>query len=131
MVLPEENPIYGPFFGVMGAASAIIFSGKISWKMLSPKWPCEFVAERFLAAIKNSPTNGQSRLKTGRNLVTSCHESQLLHKDPKQFESFLRVNFSCVFAKKKKMHDALPPCLQLDFSSYSLFAHHFKAYTNR
>lgn len=22
------NPIYGPFFGVMGAASAIIFSGK-------------------------------------------------------------------------------------------------------
>ena len=28
MVLPEENPIYGPFFGVMGAAAAIIFSGK-------------------------------------------------------------------------------------------------------
>lgn len=28
MVLSEENPIYGPFFGVMGAASAIIFSGK-------------------------------------------------------------------------------------------------------
>jgi uncharacterized membrane protein YjjP (DUF1212 family) len=26
--LPEGNPIYGPFFGVMGAASAIIFSGK-------------------------------------------------------------------------------------------------------
>ena len=26
--LPEENPIYGPFFGVMGAASSIIFSGK-------------------------------------------------------------------------------------------------------
>ncbi|XP_047121678.1 V-type proton ATPase 16 kDa proteolipid subunit c-like [Schistocerca piceifrons] len=24
--LPEENPIYGPFFGVMGASSAIIFS---------------------------------------------------------------------------------------------------------
>lgn len=24
----NENPIYGPFFGVMGAASAIIFSGK-------------------------------------------------------------------------------------------------------
>lgn len=24
--LPETNPIYGPFFGVMGAASAIIFS---------------------------------------------------------------------------------------------------------
>lgn len=23
-----ENPIYSPFFGVMGAASAIIFSGK-------------------------------------------------------------------------------------------------------
>lgn len=26
--LSEENPIYGPFFGVMGAAAAIIFSGK-------------------------------------------------------------------------------------------------------
>lgn len=29
MALPEENPIYGPFFGVMGAAAAIIFSGKL------------------------------------------------------------------------------------------------------
>ena len=28
MVLSEENPIYGPFFGVMGAAAAIIFSGE-------------------------------------------------------------------------------------------------------
>lgn len=28
MALPEENPIYGPFFGVMGAAAAIIFSGE-------------------------------------------------------------------------------------------------------
>lgn len=27
-----EHPIYGPFFGVMGAASAIIFSGKITRK---------------------------------------------------------------------------------------------------
>lgn len=26
--LPETNPIYGPFFGVMGASSAIIFSGE-------------------------------------------------------------------------------------------------------
>lgn len=25
--LTETNPIYGPFFGVMGAASAMIFSG--------------------------------------------------------------------------------------------------------
>lgn len=25
--MSAENPIYGPFFGVMGAASAIIFSG--------------------------------------------------------------------------------------------------------
>lgn len=24
----DKNPIYSPFFGVMGAASAIIFSGK-------------------------------------------------------------------------------------------------------
>lgn len=28
MALSETNPVYGPFFGVMGAASAIIFSGK-------------------------------------------------------------------------------------------------------
>lgn len=28
MVLSEENPVYGPFFGVMGAAAAIIFSGQ-------------------------------------------------------------------------------------------------------
>lgn len=30
MVLGEENPVYGPFFGVMGAAAAIIFSGELS-----------------------------------------------------------------------------------------------------
>jgi hypothetical protein len=30
MVLTEESPVYGPFFGVMGAAAAIIFSGKLS-----------------------------------------------------------------------------------------------------
>lgn len=30
MVLDEQNPIYSPFFGVMGAASAIIFSGELS-----------------------------------------------------------------------------------------------------
>lgn len=29
MALGEENPVYGPFFGVMGAAAAIIFSGKL------------------------------------------------------------------------------------------------------
>lgn len=28
--MSSENPIYGPFFGVMGAASAIIFSGMYS-----------------------------------------------------------------------------------------------------
>ena len=27
--MESENPIYGPFFGVMGAASAMIFSGKL------------------------------------------------------------------------------------------------------
>lgn len=27
--IDEEHPVYGPFFGVMGAASAIIFSGKL------------------------------------------------------------------------------------------------------
>lgn len=26
-----DAPIYGPFFGVMGAASAIIFSGKTNF----------------------------------------------------------------------------------------------------
>jgi hypothetical protein len=28
--MASENPIYSPFFGVMGAAAAIIFSGKIT-----------------------------------------------------------------------------------------------------
>jgi len=28
MALDEAHPVYGPFFGVMGAAAAIIFSGK-------------------------------------------------------------------------------------------------------
>lgn len=37
MPLSEENPVYGPFFGVMGAASAIIFSGKISQRK-KRKW---------------------------------------------------------------------------------------------
>lgn len=35
MALSEENPVYGPFFGVMGAAAAIIFSGKPEF-LLSP-----------------------------------------------------------------------------------------------
>ena len=30
----DERPIYGPFFGVMGAASAMVFSGKLSLKAL-------------------------------------------------------------------------------------------------
>lgn len=29
MVLDEEHPVYGPFFGVMGAAAAIIFTCKL------------------------------------------------------------------------------------------------------
>lgn len=28
MAVADENPVYGPFFGIMGAAAAIIFSGK-------------------------------------------------------------------------------------------------------
>jgi hypothetical protein len=34
MGLPEESPVYGPFFEVMGAASAIIFSCKLSAKII-------------------------------------------------------------------------------------------------
>lgn len=30
MPIDQEHPVYGPFFGVMGAASAIVFSGE--WK---------------------------------------------------------------------------------------------------
>lgn len=30
-------PIYGPFFGVMGAASAIVFSGKYKIKLFNGK----------------------------------------------------------------------------------------------
>jgi len=42
MALPETNPVYGPFFGVMGASSAIIFSGKCFEKkvhrQIEQKW---------------------------------------------------------------------------------------------
>lgn len=31
--IDADKPIYGPFFGVMGAASAIIFSGKCDYKI--------------------------------------------------------------------------------------------------
>lgn len=31
--MDETKPIYGPFFGVMGAASAMIFSGKVHFKL--------------------------------------------------------------------------------------------------
>lgn len=37
MALPETNPVYGPFFGVMGAAAAIIFSGKYRGKKIKKK----------------------------------------------------------------------------------------------
>lgn len=30
----DENPAYAPFFGVMGAAAAIIFSGKFAHKTI-------------------------------------------------------------------------------------------------
>jgi hypothetical protein len=29
--LDEQHPVYGPFFGVMGAAAAIVFSGKLKF----------------------------------------------------------------------------------------------------
>lgn len=35
--MASQEPIYSPFFGVMGAASAIIFSGTYSWKFLKVK----------------------------------------------------------------------------------------------
>lgn len=38
MSTDAANPIYGPFFGVMGAASAIIFSGTYLCKSLQQKW---------------------------------------------------------------------------------------------
>lgn len=34
--MAEAGPVYSPFFGVMGAASAIIFSGKLNFCF--PKW---------------------------------------------------------------------------------------------
>lgn len=51
--MSSENPIYGPFFGVMGAASAIIFSGTYSvWTIRRngcpnidhPNWVTELVS---------------------------------------------------------------------------------------
>lgn len=36
--LDEQHPIYGPFFGTMGAASAIIFTCKLSSRNFP--WNC-------------------------------------------------------------------------------------------
>lgn len=42
MVLSEESPVYGPFFGVMGAAAAIIFSGELSARKKKMEELCKF-----------------------------------------------------------------------------------------
>jgi hypothetical protein len=50
--MANENPIYSPFFGVMGAAAAIIFSGKIA---IRKKKMEEFANFSLVQLSKNSP----------------------------------------------------------------------------
>lgn len=53
MVLDEQNPIYAPFFGVMGAASAIIFSGELS-ALEKRKWK-NFANFRYFRKVCKDP----------------------------------------------------------------------------
>lgn len=59
--MAEENPVYGPFFGVMGAASAMIFSGKldigISGLKLHP-----FLKKRKVYLFRNWSSNNYKLL---------------------------------------------------------------------
>jgi hypothetical protein len=48
MALGEENPVYGPFFGVMGAAAAIIFSGELSATEKKEKSKMEELCKFFI-----------------------------------------------------------------------------------
>ena len=34
MATAEQSPMYSPFFGVMGATSAMVFSGKFNFKIM-------------------------------------------------------------------------------------------------
>lgn len=52
MVLSEESPVYGPFFGVMGAASAIIFSGRLSALGRKKKSKMEEICNFFIFGRK-------------------------------------------------------------------------------
>ncbi len=58
MSLTEESPIYGPFFGVMGAASAMIFSGNVftyvhrfrycaNWHFVGVKYFCAYSFDNY------------------------------------------------------------------------------------
>lgn len=46
--MADQQPIYSPFFGVMGAASAIIFSGKIFIFLLVGNLVLKFQSVRHL-----------------------------------------------------------------------------------
>ena len=96
MVLDEEHPVYGPFFGVMGAAAAIIFSGELSAEF-SKKKKMEEVGEKislcekfrqsliikcresFVNAILVFQCSSWSRLRNrqvrNRNCGHECHET--------------------------------------------------------
>lgn len=97
MALPETNPVYGPFFGVMGASSAIIFSGKClekiplterkknGWKQEKVRNLCKFlifllsktflmISIMFFILISSRSCLWNSKIWNG-NCGNECHET--------------------------------------------------------
>lgn len=64
--LPEQNPVYGPFFGVMGAASAIIFSGKFEIN----KNRIHYVQHR----VTNGPSPDQEKKINSKKVLNSYRQ---------------------------------------------------------
>lgn len=71
----ESNPVYGPFFGVMGAASAIIFSGKSNEDYVRPYAQISKCELCHLLPV-TTPFCGTARLQdtthTNGNRVQNC-----------------------------------------------------------
>lgn len=87
--MASENPIYGPFFGVMGAASAIIFSGMyFMWSI---------IVEMAVLTDYRSPEMGYKQPESsdkmrGMHVVNNLYDVTLII----QFESgyFRSTNYS-------------------------------------
>lgn len=92
MALGEQNPVYGPFFGVMGAAAAIIFSGIYQyWK--KRKWMSEFCKELFGTYYHCSLLNDTSGISN--DVITN--ELYLLQRSelPMEQQNQAQVSLRC------------------------------------